>query len=106
MRDAELCARAIDESLRNPNREAAAHEQYELQRNDLSEPLYREARSLARYRWTPEEASLRMRRISDAVREECNTLAALAFLPMPVSPATAQKPGLALSTPSVSLPGS
>lgn len=77
MRDAELCARAIDESLRDPYREVAAHEQYESLRNDLSEPLYREARSLARYRWTADEASVRMRRISDAVREECNTIAEL-----------------------------
>lgn len=88
LRDAELCAKAIDEALQDPDCEVAALRQYERQRNLLSEPVYLEAKSLAQYRWTAEEASDRMRRISDAVRKECDMMVKLP-LPVPVSPTTA-----------------
>lgn len=77
LRDAELCARAVDVALRQPEHEAEALARYQGQRDALSEALFRESRELAGYEWGPEEASARMRVISEAVRDECDALMAL-----------------------------
>jgi flavin-dependent dehydrogenase len=87
-RDAELCANAIDEALQDPDREASAFRQYQARRDALSAPLYREATALAHYGWTAGEASERMRRVSDAVREECRAMASLAVTPLDRTPAS------------------
>lgn len=77
LRDAELCARAIDRALRNPDEEADAMGQFERTCDTLSRQLFRESQALARYEWDAEEASERMRTVSAAVTVECDTLAAL-----------------------------
>jgi flavin-dependent dehydrogenase len=77
LRDAELCARAIDRSLRNPEERVAAMSEYQRTRDQLSLGMFRESRALARYGWDAAEASTRMRRISDLVRAECEVLQAL-----------------------------
>ncbi len=77
LRDAELCARAVDGALRRPDRTAELMDGYRTVRDTLSVPLYRESQALAEYGWTPQEASARMRAISDLVRMECEMLTAL-----------------------------
>ncbi|MGH8945525.1 MAG: NAD(P)/FAD-dependent oxidoreductase [Acidimicrobiia bacterium] len=77
LRDAELCARAVDLALRRPEEEMEALDGYQRMRDQLSAPMFRESQALARYDWGPTEASQRMRAISDAVRAECDALATL-----------------------------
>jgi len=77
LRDAELCARAVDRALRCPAEEQGALGRYQRARDELSRPMFGESQALAAYDWGPAEASQRMRNISDAVRAECDALAAL-----------------------------
>lgn len=77
LRDAELCARAVDRALRHPDEEAAALAGYQGTRDQLSWSMYRESAALAAYGWDSAEASTRMRGISQSVREECEALEAL-----------------------------
>lgn len=76
LRDAELCARAIDKALAG-DAEATALAWYEQLRNSLSGRIYEESEALARFEWSPEEASARMRVISDEIRAESETLLTL-----------------------------
>lgn len=89
LRDAELCAGAIDHALRNPNEEAEAMDRFERTRDTLSRGLFRESQALARYQWDSEEASRRMREVSAAVKVECDTLSALHDSATPVAPPAA-----------------
>lgn len=77
LRDAELCARAIDQALRSPDLEAESLTWYETLRNSMSERIYQESETLAAFEWSAEEASARMRVISDEIRAECETLLSL-----------------------------
>ena len=77
LRDAELCARAVDRSLRSPEQTTESMTTYETIRDSLSLRMFEESRQLARFEWTPEEASRRMRVISDEVRRECDVLVSL-----------------------------
>ncbi|MCI0543646.1 MAG: NAD(P)/FAD-dependent oxidoreductase [Actinobacteria bacterium] len=77
LRDAELCARAVGGSLRNPEQASQHLSEYQRIRDVLSLPMYRESKTLAGYGWSPEEASTRMRRISQMVRDECDLLVSL-----------------------------
>lgn len=77
LRDAELCARALDQAIRNPGREDEALHWYEGLRDSMSHRIYEQSWALARFNWTPEEASAGMRVISEAVRAECETLSSL-----------------------------
>jgi flavin-dependent dehydrogenase len=77
LRDAELCARAVDRSLRHPGEEAESLTLYQAQRDALSRPMFRESEALAAYDWTAAEASKRMRIISHTVDEECAAILAL-----------------------------
>lgn len=77
LRDAELCARAVDMALRSPQHAVDAMNEYQQVRDELSLPMFEESEALARYEWDPSEASQRMRRISEAVRVECELLAEL-----------------------------
>jgi flavin-dependent dehydrogenase len=86
LRDAELCARAIDNALRNPERASRHLGEYQRLRDGLALPMYRESKALAGYRWGPSEASTRMRRISQQVREECDVLVSLPGWPQVASP--------------------
>jgi 2-polyprenyl-6-methoxyphenol hydroxylase-like FAD-dependent oxidoreductase len=75
LRDAELCARAVDSAIRNPEGTEEAMNGYQRLRDGLSQSMFRESEVLARYHWNAEEASDRMRTISEAVRAECAVLA-------------------------------
>jgi len=77
LRDAELCARAVDRSLRHPAEELEAMQGYQQVRDRLSHRMFDESDALARFEWDPEEASRRMRGISEAVRIECDAIVAL-----------------------------
>lgn len=50
---------------------------YQSRRDSLSMTMFEESRALAAYRWDPPEASDRMRRISESVRDECEALLSL-----------------------------
>jgi flavin-dependent dehydrogenase len=75
LRDAELCARAVDHAIRRPEETVEAMNGYQRLRDGLSESMFRESEVLARYQWDAAEASDRMRAISEAVRAECAVLA-------------------------------
>ena len=77
LRDAELCARAVDRALCEPEDEPAALDWYETLRDSLSDRIYEQSEALARFEWSPEEASARMRVVSDEVRAESETLVSL-----------------------------
>lgn len=81
LRDAELCARAIDIALRDPASEVEALKRYQGMRDSLSWDMFEESQALAGYEWDAEEASARMRQISASVRQECRTLSALGEWP-------------------------
>jgi 2-polyprenyl-6-methoxyphenol hydroxylase-like FAD-dependent oxidoreductase len=74
LRDAELCARAVDRAICTPDETTEAMNGYQRLRDGLSQTLFRESEALARYQWDAEEASDRMRAISAAVRAECAVL--------------------------------
>ena len=77
LRDAELCARAVDRALRTPDETVDAMSEYRRTRDRLSLRMFRESRALARYEWDEAEASARMRVISELVRAECEALESL-----------------------------
>ncbi len=77
LRDAELCARAVDRALNDPAEASTALAWYETLRNTLSQRIFEESCALAGYQWDPEEASARMRVISEEVRGECDALVSL-----------------------------
>lgn len=81
LRDAELCARAVDRSLLEPSRAAEAMAEYERIRDVLSWPIFEESRALAGFEWDAEEASARMRVVSATVRDECAALLSLPAWP-------------------------
>lgn len=77
LRDAELCARAIDQALLEPTNANQALAWYERLRDGMSQRIYDESEALARFDWSAEEASVRMRVVSDEIRAECETLVSL-----------------------------
>jgi flavin-dependent dehydrogenase len=77
LRDAEFCARAVDRGIQRPQETVEAMSEYQRRRDELSLPMFRESQALAGYQWDADEASRRMRTISDAVRAECAALANL-----------------------------
>lgn len=74
LRDAELCARAVDRWLRHPPCEHDAMNGYEAIRDRLSADILAASTALTTYRWTGAEASAHMRMISNAVRVECEAI--------------------------------
>lgn len=83
LRDAELCATAVDRALRLPEEERQALTDFQMVRDRLSSVMFSESQALAGFNWGPAEASQKMRAISDAVREECALLSDLPALPAP-----------------------
>lgn len=77
LRDAELCARAVDRALWHPDLAVEAMRRYQVTRDQLSLSMLRESQALAGYDWDADEASARMRVISEAVRTECAVLKSL-----------------------------
>lgn len=94
LRDAELGARAIDRSLRAPGEAVQALDAFHRDRDLLALRIYRESQALAAYGWDADEASTRMRVISEEVRAECAYLDALPDWP----PAHQRIPSLAAQT--------
>ena len=76
-RDAELCARAVDRALADPSIATDAMHGYQRERDRHSWTVLRQSQALARYEWGPEEASRRMRAISNVVNEESAALSSL-----------------------------
>jgi len=74
LRDAELCARALDRALHTPDSEDEALTHYHTQRDAFSMRIYEESKALSSYRWDSAEASERMKTISGAVRRECDAI--------------------------------
>ena len=77
LRDAELCARAVDQALLCPSEERQALADYRRVRDALSWPMFEQARALSRFQWDAAEASARMRIISETVRDECEAILSL-----------------------------
>ena len=77
LRDAELCARAVDRALTEPHSAPVALRHYQQQRDALSMRMFAESEALAGFKWDAAEASARMRVISEAVRAECASLESL-----------------------------
>ncbi len=77
LRDAELCARAVDRAIRHPDGWVEAMTGYQSLRDRLSLRMFQEAQALARFEWDAAEASSRMRVISESVRAECEALEGL-----------------------------
>jgi flavin-dependent dehydrogenase len=77
LRDAEFCARAVDRAFHRPVETVEAMSEYQRRRDELSLPMFRESQALARYQWDADEASRRMRAISETVRAECAALESL-----------------------------
>lgn len=75
LRDAELCALAVDRTLRFPDEETDAIEQYRYTRDELSLPLFEETERLASYDWDASTASKLLRRLSDLADVESEFLA-------------------------------
>jgi flavin-dependent dehydrogenase len=81
LRDAELCARGVDRALTQPGNAIAALDWYEATRDHLSTRVFAESEALARFDWAPEDASRRMRAISEEVRAECELILSLPSWP-------------------------
>jgi flavin-dependent dehydrogenase len=77
LRDAEMCARAVEAALADPARATRLMRRYHAGRDRLALPIYRASEALAGFGWTAAEASQRMRAISEAVRTECAVLESL-----------------------------
>ena len=74
LRDAELAAQAIHQSIRSPANEAAALGRYQEDRDRFALPLYEESKALSAYGWDAGEASDRLRKLSTITEEECQFL--------------------------------
>ena len=77
LRDAEFCARAVDRAIHRPDETVLAMSEYQRMRDELSLPMFQESQALAGYQWDADEASMRMRAISETVRSECAALQGL-----------------------------
>lgn len=74
LRDAELCAEAVDTTLRDPTAEAEAADLYRRTRDRFAVPLIETAIRLASFDWDDQEASRLLRQISDVSEAECRFL--------------------------------
>lgn len=74
LRDAELCAEAVDVALSDPASEVEAAAQYRRTRDRFAVPLMSTATELAAFAWDAPEASRMLRNLSDIVESECRLL--------------------------------
>ncbi|MGH8923302.1 MAG: NAD(P)/FAD-dependent oxidoreductase [Acidimicrobiia bacterium] len=74
LRDADLCAEAVDVSLRDPARAVGARTTYRAVRDSFARPLLEATVALAAYGWDGEEASRLLRRIGEVAEAECQLL--------------------------------
>jgi 2-polyprenyl-6-methoxyphenol hydroxylase-like FAD-dependent oxidoreductase len=82
LRDAELCACAVDVSLTDPSETAAAFERYQQVRDELSAGMLAWSAELAANKWDEGRASQLMRNLSGAVKAECEALVNGVGMPM------------------------
>ncbi|MEX0795103.1 MAG: FAD-dependent monooxygenase, partial [Acidimicrobiia bacterium] len=83
LRDAELCACAVDVSLTDPGEAAAAFDRYQKVRDELSSGMLAWSAELAAYKWDAGRASQLMKNLSGAVKAECEALLNGVGMPMP-----------------------
>jgi 2-polyprenyl-6-methoxyphenol hydroxylase-like FAD-dependent oxidoreductase len=83
LRDAELCACAVDVSLTDPGETAAAFDRYQQLRDELSMGMLAWSSELAAYQWDEARASTLMKNLSGAVKAECEALVSGVGMPMP-----------------------
>ena len=83
LRDAELCACAVDVALTDPGETAAAFDRYQQLRDELSTGMLAWSSELAAYQWDETRASTLMRNLSGAVKAECEALVRGVGIPMP-----------------------
>ncbi len=74
LRDADLCAEAIDQGLRDPRQAMSALGSYRAVRDRFALPLLKATVPLSRYQWDGGEASRLLRQISDVAQAECELL--------------------------------
>ncbi|HEY5891432.1 MAG TPA: NAD(P)/FAD-dependent oxidoreductase [Acidimicrobiia bacterium] len=74
LRDSELCARAVDRALTDPDEAGDALRGYQETRVRLSVSMLRLTSELADYQWDPVRASDLMRGISSCVKQECQAI--------------------------------
>jgi 2-polyprenyl-6-methoxyphenol hydroxylase-like FAD-dependent oxidoreductase len=83
LRDAELCACAVDVSLTDPGTTEAAFGRYQTVRDELSSGMLAWSSELAAYRWDEARASQLMRNLSGAVKAESEALVSGVGMPLP-----------------------
>ena len=83
LRDAELCACAVDVSLTDPGGAGAAFDRYQRIRDELSSGMLAWSSELAAYQWDESRASQLMRNLSGAIKAECEALANGVGMPLP-----------------------
>lgn len=83
LRDAELCAAAVDVSLADPGAAEAAFDRYQKVRDELSSGMLAWSSELAAYRWDEARASQLMRNLSGAVKAESEALVSGVGMPLP-----------------------
>ena len=74
LRDAELCAEAVDTALRDPAAEAEGADRYRRIRDRFAVPLMEIAIRLASFEWDEPEASRLLRQIGEISDAECRFL--------------------------------
>lgn len=74
LRDAELCAEAVDASLRDPAAEMEAADRYRRTRDSFARPLLDTTIKLASFDWDGPEASRLMRKLGEVSDRECALL--------------------------------
>ena len=74
LRDADLLATAITETLAGGTSEAAALSHYQQTRDRLSSDLFAATEDVAAYDWTPDTIETLLRRVSAAMTDEVNHL--------------------------------
>ena len=84
LRDAELLARAIISTVTTDEPEPVALAGYQATRDHLSGPMFDAMDVIAGHRWTDDEIGALLRRISAAMADEVDAIAALDAVPMGV----------------------
>lgn len=74
LRDAELCARAVTNTLHGSGEAGVAFAEYRRVRDHLSHSMFAATSELAAYQWDASRASTLMRTISKSVQGECEAL--------------------------------
>ena len=74
LRDADLCAEAIDQGLRDPSEEGTALRTYRATRDRFARRLLEATVPLSRFQWDGAEASRLLRQIGEVAESECDLL--------------------------------